>query len=528
MKRLLKVRLVRPQYHISLAALNKHHRQRIRMQNYSPPVTRLKARALYLAAVAAKNKGPPGGEVGEGCRYSQRVTRLRNRKEESLTQRPSLPKSGEKLGNSCMRSAGRRAGMPCGPPLSSSSPLGEVNASALNSASASRSGSLAASHRAGAGAGAVIIGVDGIGDDSAALAESGPEGGGQAIRRLNGVGEGEGKGNGQVSKSHLTDQTKIISNPNPSSQDPNSKFSGHEGGCRIVHGEEQSGNLPEAVAGTGAEAEVKGLGGGTEDGRVTTSKESEERTDGKETEGTSINGKNEAPAGSARETVLGPIVKRNRRELKLSEEETAMAGAPQGPVYQVTVLSTDQFEPSPNPEQEMQAVLVAAEGRGDWADLYSALDSARRLTIFHRDVLLREEQQHLNQAVGLVGLAVGNLRSSMVRNALLCVKDMFSCLGQDMARVDVGVVVGGTLQRLAGDKRFICLAAAEALEAASRKGPSQKVLHAILPSCEDRNAEVSSKAALYVELCLTALGVGNNAGAGLPEGTQVHGLLRGM
>lgn len=31
-----------------------------------------------------------------------------------------------------------------------------------------------------------------------------------------------------------------------------------------------------------------------------------------------------------------------------------MAGAPQGPVYQVVVLETREFEPSPNPEEEMQ------------------------------------------------------------------------------------------------------------------------------------------------------------------------------
>ncbi|CAM9956411.1 unnamed protein product, partial [Choristocarpus tenellus] len=70
-----------------------------------------------------------------------------------------------------------------------------------------------------------------------------------------------------------------------------------------------------------------------------------------------------------------------------------------------------------------QAVVAAAGGSGDWADMYSAVDSTRRLSIFHRDVLLQEG--HLGQAVALVGLAVGNLRSSMVRNALLCVNDMF-------------------------------------------------------------------------------------------------------
>lgn len=70
-----------------------------------------------------------------------------------------------------------------------------------------------------------------------------------------------------------------------------------------------------------------------------------------------------------------------------------------------------------------QAILSAAHGDGNWADLYSAVDSARRMCIFHKDVLMREG--NLEGAVELVAAAIGNLRSSMVRNALLAVSDMF-------------------------------------------------------------------------------------------------------
>lgn len=111
-----------------------------------------------------------------------------------------------------------------------------------------------------------------------------------------------------------------------------------------------------------------------------------------------------------------------------------MAGAPQGPVYQVAVLETGEFEPSPNVDEEMQAVLAASGGGGDWADLYSAVDSARRLCIFHAEVVLlggggggegNESGSNLAGVVGLLAMAVGNLRSSMVRNALLGVGDIF-------------------------------------------------------------------------------------------------------
>lgn len=70
-----------------------------------------------------------------------------------------------------------------------------------------------------------------------------------------------------------------------------------------------------------------------------------------------------------------------------------------------------------------QAVHAAAGGGEDWADMYSAVDSTRRLAIFHAGVLSRPE--NMEGAVGLLFAAVGNLRSSMVRNALLGVRDMF-------------------------------------------------------------------------------------------------------
>ncbi|CBJ31203.1 conserved unknown protein [Ectocarpus siliculosus] len=257
--------------------------------------------------------------------------------------------------------------------------------------------------------------------------------------------------------------------------------------------------------------------------------------------GSRLNGKSVLAKGS---TGVSPMQKRNRRELKLSEEETAMAGAPQGPVYQVAVLETGDFEPSPNPDEEMQAVRAASAGDGDWADLYSAVDSARRLCIFHAQKLLVPGGQggggaggsgdggdadgNLEGVVGLLAAAVGNLRSSMVRNALLGVGDIFRFLKHDVGRVDISPMIAGTLQRLAGDKRFICQTAAQAMEAAARNGPGADVLHAILPSLDDRNAEVAAKSAFYAEQCLAALGVGSKAGVGLPEALEFRSMLPGM
>lgn len=46
------------------------------------------------------------------------------------------------------------------------------------------------------------------------------------------------------------------------------------------------------------------------------------------------------------------------KELQLTEEEAALKGAPEGAVYEVTVLNSEEIEPSKDPEAEMRVSCV--------------------------------------------------------------------------------------------------------------------------------------------------------------------------
>ncbi|CAM9652452.1 unnamed protein product, partial [Phaeothamnion confervicola] len=160
-------------------------------------------------------------------------------------------------------------------------------------------------------------------------------------------------------------------------------------------------------------------------------------------------------SGSIDSAKVSPACKRSRcdvREITLSAEETAMRGAPQGPVYRVEVKETTQFMPSADPAAELVACLAGAAACGDWAAQYAALDSLRRLCIHHAALLLTaplvvtgpsdnpagtagddrtsntaeggsggdsDESSALAMLAPFVCAMAANLRSTMSRNALL-------------------------------------------------------------------------------------------------------------
>lgn len=246
------------------------------------------------------------------------------------------------------------------------------------------------------------------------------------------------------------------------------------------------------------------------------------------------------PDGSASSgTGWSPKCKRNRREvmeLKLSKEEAAMKGAPEGPVYQVDVLETRDFEPSSNPQEEV-AVVVTACSSSTWADQYAGIDSLRRLAIFHHAHLLSEERPSPDGGLLLVALpflteCIGSLRSSMIRNALLALKDLYTFVGRPLEKFasELGPAVEAALQRCAGDKKFICASATAALEAGAKNGPPMEMLLIAIPAIDDKRPEVCSMAAVLTETCLGSIGVGSasSAGSGLPEGIDMRSLLQAL
>jgi hypothetical protein len=168
-------------------------------------------------------------------------------------------------------------------------------------------------------------------------------------------------------------------------------------------------------------------------------------------------------------------------------------------VYSVEVLPTEDVPASADPARDLAFMLEGSQS-AVWADQYECIDSVRRL-VLHQPELVRP---HLPGVFPFLVASAQSLRSSMARNALLCIKEALERglpLGSDLEPL-----CSVTLQRMAGDKKFIGQACADALTAAveSEGEGLGLVVQGLLGSVHARNPEVSSLCMVYMERCLEA------------------------
>lgn len=95
----------------------------------------------------------------------------------------------------------------------------------------------------------------------------------------------------------------------------------------------------------------------------------------------------------------------------------------------VEYTCTKDLTPMKNPNQEFPKVLRGLESQ-DWSDLFQTLNNLRRVVIHHPQVVIPTGSLHA--IVMLVMKLVDNLRSSLAKNALITVADLFLGLKKAM------------------------------------------------------------------------------------------------
>jgi len=123
------------------------------------------------------------------------------------------------------------------------------------------------------------------------------------------------------------------------------------------------------------------------------------------------------------------------RQVKLTASEAAMAGAPSGPIYHVEVKPSSALAALPNPSSELSA-LMRRDLQGNtkmsppfdahsWDSTFEAVDSLRRLAVYHTS-LLATHKQALGLAVPFLCAACRSPRSAVARSSLLCARDLIA------------------------------------------------------------------------------------------------------
>eukprot|EP00753_Platysulcus_tardus_P003737 PLAT12485.3.p2 GENE.PLAT12485.3~~PLAT12485.3.p2 ORF type:complete len:680 (+),score=377.10 PLAT12485.3:79-2040(+) len=163
-------------------------------------------------------------------------------------------------------------------------------------------------------------------------------------------------------------------------------------------------------------------------------------------------------------------------------------------------LTREELLPCSRPEKELRSAMTALRS-GDWERIFDACNTVRRLAMHHGDVLMRV----LHDCVAGVVAAVDNLRSSVSKNALIALEDMFVGLQRGMDG-ELDSIASALIRKATDTNDFLVTAAEAALAAMVRSATGSRVLAALLNQAAHRSSVIRARAARVTAMCVAALG----------------------
>ena len=170
---------------------------------------------------------------------------------------------------------------------------------------------------------------------------------------------------------------------------------------------------------------------------------------------------------------------------------------------EIPILSLSNLKKSDNPSLEvmtlMKDVSVLLKKDDEWIPIFYGIETCRRLAFFHPEMIVKDD--NIMHCLLLLVFGVSNLRSSLVRNALLCLQEWFIAFGMNMDKGLVSIIPL-LLLRSGSDKKFIREAAHAALHAATQHCHGTVLLQHLLQKAENKTSDVLNSVAKYSEIVL--------------------------
>ena len=185
------------------------------------------------------------------------------------------------------------------------------------------------------------------------------------------------------------------------------------------------------------------------------------------------------------------------KKMEISESELSMNGAPEGDLYDVQILNDTELFAFDSPEMAEAAFQTACSLKKDsssWADLFSVVEVIRRLALHHQKELLSSDL--LGEGVDSAIEAVISLRSSTIRNGILCLKALAAI--DKMNSEYICRIVATLMGRTSGGPRFICDTATSAVEETIALLPPQLSIDALTSSTLLKNSDSAGKAFVLI------------------------------
>lgn len=164
--------------------------------------------------------------------------------------------------------------------------------------------------------------------------------------------------------------------------------------------------------------------------------------------------------------------------------------------------ASSDLVPLHRPEHVLRSLDTEIKS-SDWEAQFGALDSLRSLAVHHPEVLVNEAS--LQSIVLATNVAVGSLRSSVSRNALMAYADLFKSIGKAMGpHCDNAAPV--LLKRAADTNAFLVSEAEVALDVMIKRVPYSRVLGALINSCVSKNKSTRLQAISWCDRALAECG----------------------
>jgi len=220
------------------------------------------------------------------------------------------------------------------------------------------------------------------------------------------------------------------------------------------------------------------------------------------------------PVVEDKENVALNIVSANKvsicKKLDLSEAEKAMDGAPQGEIFDVSVLQDFSLVPSACPEEELdQALKLLLEPAASWAEKHSAIESMRRLML-HNSSLISSRLDVIDIVVTASVDYISSLRSSTAYNSILCIslilenKEKFQ-----LSDENINTSLTSLMQRTVAGPKFVIDSAYSTIKRSVLHLSFSLLFHILRPFSVHKNADTVSRA--YAALSHNALSTEQHA-----------------
>jgi len=171
-------------------------------------------------------------------------------------------------------------------------------------------------------------------------------------------------------------------------------------------------------------------------------------------------------------------------------------------LVQVDVVESSCLLPLEQPEAELlqlpQSLLSS-----DWDVAYNGIVSARRLCIHHP--MLLSDSAVMPIVLASAQSSVQNLRSTVMRNAMLCIQEVFAHLPVSVVLPTLEETAKVLLLRAGSDKKFIADAALKVLATAAGTEAAEMLALASCGWVDNPNAGVVAAALQTSKLCLKTL-----------------------